>query len=123
MNNDQSIKDINNLSKEELNDSVASNPEEDNRKAIFKNFNKRKFLTVAIILGSLIVVVLLITGIVWARNVYNTYKNAEKYKPAYEKVKQEKEYCNKIQNTSQPKENFIYCDKFMAKFNDVNIEE
>ncbi len=40
-------------------------------------------------------------------------------KKAYDQLREEVKYCNEIQNTPQPRDNFVYCDRILEKFKDL----
>lgn len=69
--------------------------------------------------GFIILLIALILGVFVIINVITVYREASLYKKAYDIVQKEREYCEEISNTSQPRDNFVYCDKFKEKFKEV----
>lgn len=85
--------------------------------------NKKKFNTFPIkLFFALILIIFLIFIILRSIEIFTTYQNAQKYKDAYEKVKEESLYCQKIKDKEAKREEFNYCDLFEKKFTDINLE-
>lgn len=86
----------------------------ENKQDRFKNIASSVKIGVSII-GVILVIILIVSFL----NVWNVYTNASKYKKAYDQIREEVKYCNEIQNTPQPRDNFVYCDRILEKFKDL----
>lgn len=70
-------------------------------------------------LFGIVLFILLIWGIV---HVFTVYKNAEKYKKAFDITQEQLDECDRIEGTSQPKERFDYCDQLNDNYKNVERE-
>ncbi|BDQ04574.1 MAG: hypothetical protein KatS3mg084_0092 [Candidatus Dojkabacteria bacterium] len=106
--NNHSEEIINEMSESTTN---TTNKNDQNR---FKNISSSLKIGVGI-LGVILVIVLIISFL----NVWNVYTNASKYKRVYDQIREEVRYCKEIQNTAQPRDNFVYCDRILEKFKEL----
>lgn len=51
--------------------------------------------------------------------VFSVYKEAEKYKKAFEVTQQQKIFCDSIRGTQQSQRVFNFCEEFESRFKNV----
>lgn len=85
-------------------------------------FDKTKFIIFLKVFLSIFIVITLTLFFFWLKNTFENNKKVNLYKRYYDVLQNELKYCDSIQNTSQPRDNFVYCDRLMNKFSNL-LEE
>lgn len=85
-------------------------------------FDKTKFINFLKLFLSIFFVIILILLFFWLKNIFQNNQKVNLYKKYYDVVQNELKYCDSIRNTSQPRDNFVYCDRLMSKFNNLSEE-
>lgn len=82
-------------------------------------FDKTKFIIFLKALLSVFIVIIVILFFFWLKNTFENNQKVNLYKKYYDLLQNELKYCDSIRNTSQPRDNFVYCDRLMNKFNNL----
>ena len=82
---------------------------------------KRPFYTSRKFILSMVILVALILAIWWIVNVFSTYRNAKKYKVAYDTLREQLDYCKdpRAGKDEDPSIPVHYCDKLKLRFQNV----
>lgn len=87
----------------------------------FDNKKKKNTFPIKLILIFILIIGFVIMFIKLA-DMINTYRKADKFKDAHEKVQDQFRYCDSIKGESSREENFIFCREFEERFSEIPNE-